>query len=158
MLALSIIIVLGVGLGIVAFFPVDAAPLHGHASFYLPAAAHASNALLAPLDDTPTPTETPQQPQQQVVMQGHITLAGRGNPPDPRWSIPLTLTTRLGGPGGPIDQYAVVTDQSGYFTVTLPTTGTYEFHVKNPIMLANAASAGMVVGTNPVDLGLLKAG
>jgi subtilisin family serine protease len=104
---------------------------------------------------TPTRTATPLSV---VQVRGHVLLQGRPAPPDPRWSVPVTLTLRL-SPAGPTTEYTgITTDNSGYFTVTAPTPGTYDWRVKNPQTIANAGTVSLSLGTNAVEMALLVAG
>ena len=98
-----------------------AAPMTPGSNPVMVAGAPARAALNAPADD--------------VVLQGHITLFGRGTPPNSRWSVPITLTTQIGAED-PVD-YLLTTDEAGYFTATMPVDGTYNWWVKNPQTLAN---------------------
>ncbi len=104
---------------------------------------------------TNTPTNTPTDVA--VELSGHIGLQGRPVPPDPRWSVPVTFTLRL-TEGGPDYNYSTTTDASGYFTVTAPGPGVYNYRVKNPQTLANAGSDTLASGTNNVEVGTLLAG
>ncbi len=110
---------------------------------------------------TNTPTNTPlpptSSPTSVVVIVGHVTIQGRPAQPNPRQSVPITLTLKLSG-GGPESNYSATTDASGYFTVTAPGPGAYDYRVKNPQTLANAGNAALANGTNAVEMGLLLTG
>ena len=110
-----------------------------------------------PATSTSTRTSTPT-PAPPVVLRGHAQLQGRPAPPHQAWSVPMTLT--LTGSGGVSQDYPVVTDYSGYYTLTLSTAGpgTYNWRCKNPPTLATAGMAVLVRGTNNVDMGTLRAG
>ena len=70
------------------------------------------------------------------------------------------MTVTLTGSGGVSRDYPVVTDHSGYYTLTLTTAGpgAYNWRCKNPQTLATAGAAVLVGGTNNVDMGTLRAG
>lgn len=72
-------------------------------------------------------------------------------------SVPITLTLRLAA-GGPDNEYSATTDTSGFFTVTVPTTGLYNWRVKHAQNLANAGSVSLLSGANSQEMGLLLAG
>ncbi|MBC7261063.1 MAG: hypothetical protein H5T63_03535, partial [Chloroflexi bacterium] len=100
--------------------------------------------------DGPSPTPTPTTVA--CTLRGCVTLQGRPTPPNPRWSVPLTVTV------GSID-YAVTTDVSGCFTVTGLTPGTYDIRVKNTHTLSNIRrNYVLAVGMNEVQMGELKEG
>ena len=112
---------------------------------------------------TSTPTNTPTNtatntPTPLVVVRGHVLLQGRPAPPDPRWSVPVTLTLRL-SPSGPTTEYTgLTTDNSGYFTITAPAPGTYDYRVKNPQTISNSGIATLIASTNTVEMGTLLEG
>jgi hypothetical protein len=100
---------------------------------------------------TPIATATPS-----VSLVGHITMQGRLAQPNPRQSVPVSVTLRV---GGSTTGYDVTTDQSGFFTITTGlTTGSYNWRVKHAQTLANAGSANLAPGTNQVEMGLMLAG
>jgi hypothetical protein len=101
----------------------------------------------------PTPTSTPVSAQ----IRGHVTIQGRPAQPNALQSVPVTFTLRLTS-GGPDTNYSTTTDASGYFTVTAPTAGTYNFRVKNPQTMANGGSATLAVGVTTQEMGLLLMG
>lgn len=92
-----------------------------------------------------------------ATLVGHITMQGRAAQPSAAQSVPITLTLRLAG-GGPDNEYSTTTDASGFFTVTAPGPGTYNWRVKNPQVLANAGSTTLANGANSQEMGLLRAG
>jgi hypothetical protein len=98
---------------------------------------------------TPTPTQTPIA----CTIQGSVTLQRPNKPaPDPSWVVPLTVS--VGG-----SSHSATTDQSGNFTVTGLTAGTYNIRVKNSHTLANLKSAvTLVPGTNSISFGTLLEG
>jgi hypothetical protein len=110
--------------------------------------------------DTPTSTPTvtatftPTPPLPTLL--AHVLQQGKPAPPDPRWSVPLTLTLTLGNSSW--EYTAITTDQSGYFTVTAPSTGTFDWRVKNSHTLANSGLVVISAGTNTVEMGLLREG
>jgi hypothetical protein len=88
----------------------------------------------------------------------HVTNKGRVTQPNARQSVPITFTMSLTS-SGPDSNYSTNTDTSGFFTVTAPAAGTYNYRVKNPQTLANAANGVLLVsGTNQVEMGTLLAG
>jgi serine protease AprX len=107
---------------------------------------------------TPSPTVTPTfTPGAEPVLHGHVTLQGRPFPPDPRWSVPVTLSLRLGG--NPGSELNAVTDDRGYFTVTVATgPGTYAWRVKQAHTLANSGNAAISSGYNDLEMGQLAEG
>ena len=102
---------------------------------------------------TPTSTATPAG----TTLVGHITMQSRLPQPNAAQSVPVTMTLRLAS-GGPDNEYSATTDASGFFTVTAPAPGTYNWRVKNPRALANAGSVTLVSGANSKEMGLLLAG
>jgi hypothetical protein len=103
---------------------------------------------------TPTPTNTPAT----ALVVGHVNLQGRGTQPNPRQSQPITFTLRLQS-GGPDTNYSTTTDSSGFFTVTAPAPGIYNYRVKNPQTLANSGTGAVIgSGTNQLEMGLLLTG
>src|SRR5207249_323971 len=102
---------------------------------------------------SPTPTGTPSG----ATLIGHITMQARAPQPSAAQSVPITLTLRLLS-GGPDNEYSTTTDVSGFFTVTAPGPGTYNWRVKNPQTLANAGSVTLANGANSREMGLLLAG
>lgn len=105
---------------------------------------------------TPTLTPTETAPPASVLV-GHITLQGRGAQPNPRQSVPLDVTLRVGG--GSATQYSLTTDQSGFFTITTGLTpGSYTWRVKHTKYLAASGAATLGEGTNNVEMGLLLGG
>lgn len=111
-----------------------------------------TNTATSTSTSTPSPTDTT--PETGVVVRGHFSPTGRGTAPDPRWSIPLTLTTRLNSTGV-LSQFIVVSDQNGYFTATLTTGGNYDLRIKNSLSLANSVNTTLQVATNTVEFGTL---
>ncbi len=111
--------------------------------------------------DTPTNTPTPipptSSPTSVVMIVGHVTIQGRPAQPNARQSVPITFTLKLSG-GGPESSYSTTTDASGFFTVTAPGPGAYDYRVKNPQTLANSGGATLANGTNSVEMGLLLEG
>src|SRR5207248_782017 len=91
-----------------------------------------------------TPTDTPTS---SAILQGHVLLQGRPAPPDPRWSVPLTLTLRPSGGGAATEYTGLTTDNSGYFSVAAPGPGAYNWRVKNPQTLSNVGTTTLASGT-----------
>jgi len=54
--------------------------------------------------------------------------------------------------------YSATTDSSGFFTVTVPSPGTYGWRVKNPQTLANSGSVVLVSSPTQQEMGLLRVG
>ena len=52
--------------------------------------------------------------------QATVLLQGRPAPPDPTWSVPLTVTLTLSGQGAPAYSFAPTTDASGCLLYTSP--------------------------------------
>ena len=80
-----------------------------------------------------------------LYLHGHVLLQGRPNPPDPHWAVPVSGLFLPTGLGLPI-YFAGITDESGYFTVTLASAvppGTYQWWVKNTQTLANGGSVAI---------------
>ncbi len=100
---------------------------------------------------TATPTDV------SVTLRGHVLLQGRPNPPDARWAIVVEFTLRLTS-GSTYYNYIQPADTSGYFTITAPGPGSYNYRVKNPQTLANSGSVTLVIGTNNLEVGTLLDG
>lgn len=99
---------------------------------------------------TPTPTETVSA----SAIQGSVTLQRPNQPPpSPSWSVPLTVM--VGG-----TPHAVTTDQSGNFTLSGLTPGTYDISVKNPHTLRNIKTGVTLAAgtTHPLGFGTLLEG
>jgi hypothetical protein len=78
------------------------------------------------------------------ILNGSVMLERLGvTPPNPSWSIPLTL--RICSGGSPGDAFITSTDQSGHFSVAVP-GGTHDFLIKNSHTMANYV-AGITVPT-----------
>jgi hypothetical protein len=99
------------------------------------------------------PTPTPTQTGTASTIQGSVTLQRPGKPaPDPSWQVPLTV--KIGS-----IPYAVTTDQSGNFTLSGLTPGTYDILVKNVHTLSNVRrNHTLVSGPNLIHMGELKEG
>jgi hypothetical protein len=121
--------------------------------------------------DTPTYTATPtgtptytatSTPLVNLSLIGHVTIAGRPDPPSPLQSVTVTLELRPLG-GGPLLSYTSTTDNYGYITVTtdlLPglVPGSYNWRIKNAQTLALSGSANLTAGVNQVEMGVFKEG
>jgi subtilisin family serine protease len=94
-----------------------------------------------------------------ISITGTVLLAGRDNPPDARWSIPLSLSIAPQG-GAAIIATTVVTDNTGAFTFTsgLLTPGTYDLWIKNARSLGRRLVVTLTAGSNAVSFGLLREG
>src|SRR5207302_9374872 len=75
--------------------------------------------------------------------------------PNALQSVPVTLTLDSG-----VSQanFNATTDQTGFFTVTAPSPGIYNWRVKNPQTLANSGSVTLMGGTTQQEMGLLREG
>ncbi|MFL5731609.1 MAG: dockerin type I domain-containing protein, partial [Chloroflexia bacterium] len=91
------------------------------------------------------------------TLTGHITTQGRPTQPNGLQSVPVTLTLRLAS-GGPDNEYSATTDASGFFTVSVPTTGIYNWRVKGQQTLATAGSVTISPGLNSQEMGLQLTG
>ncbi len=96
-----------------------------------------------------------------ILIQGHVTLQ-RPNapPPDPSWSVPLTITLSLPGATTPVYTWRTQTDEQGDFDlVDTFTPGTYDVRVKNVHTLRNLKRNVLLTGgANTLDLGTLREG
>ena len=91
--------------------------------------------------------------------QASVLLQGRPAPPDPAWSVPLTVTLTLSGQGAPAYSFAPTTDASGAFTLTGIVPGTYDLRVKHSHTLQNRQTVTLAAGANPpVAVGVLREG
>jgi hypothetical protein len=90
-----------------------------------------------------------------TVLRGHVTIQGRPAQPNALQSVPITLTLKLGGSE---TNYSTTTDASGFFTVTAPGPGNYDYRVKTAQTLANSGNVALALGNNNVELGLLATG
>jgi hypothetical protein len=105
------------------------------------------NVLAAP---SPTPTPYPR-------LVGHVTIQGRPAQPNALQSVPITFTLKVAG-GGPENNYSTNTDASGFFTITSPGPGLYNWRVKNPQTMANSGSVTVSAGVTNQEMGLLRMG
>ena len=107
--------------------------------------------------DQPTPTPTPTAVT--GYLNGLIALERPGvTPPDPSYSVPLTVTLCSGSTE--LGSYSTVSDQDGYFLVSLP-VGTYDILVKHSHTLTNKQNMITIyagITTIPVDFGILSEG
>lgn len=106
---------------------------------------------------TTTPINTPTSTPVALQLRGHVTIQGRPAQPDALQSVPVTFTLRLTS-GGPDYEYATSTDNSGFFTVTVPASGTYNWRVKDLQTLANAGNVTVLSGTTNQEMDLLLEG
>ena len=91
-------------------------------------------------------------------IQGSVTLQGRPTSPDPSWIEPLTVILTLPGQMDPIYSFTPTTDNSGHFTMSEITPGSYDVYVKNSHTLQNVKRVTLLPGANAVDFGTLKEG
>jgi hypothetical protein len=119
---------------------------------------------IAPVVPTPTPTITPSTPTPtpvpaEGILNGQVILERPGvPPPDASWSIPLSVTLCSGG--SEFEIYGAMTDQSGYFSVSI-VSGTYDILVKNIHSLANRVQSITIPSggsTGMIDFGTLQEG
>jgi hypothetical protein len=87
-----------------------------------------------------------------------VQLQGRPTPPDPSWSVPLTLTLTPSGGGSPVATCDTTSDQSGNFTCTGLPAGNYVGCVKSPRTLQECVNVTLVDGANSIDFGTLREG
>jgi plastocyanin len=93
---------------------------------------------------------------QVTQLRGHVTIQGRPAQPNALQSVPITFTLKSGSTE---TNYATTTDASGYFTVTAPTGGVYNWRVKHAQTLANSGSVTLTNGaTTNQEMGLLQMG
>ncbi|MFQ5342788.1 MAG: cohesin domain-containing protein, partial [Anaerolineae bacterium] len=89
---------------------------------------------------------------------GSVTLQGRPAPPDPSWSVPLSLSLTLSGESVPAYEFTPTTDESGTCTVSGIAPGTYQAQVKNGHTLQNTQTVTLTAGANNIDFGTLREG
>lgn len=124
----------------------------------------------APATPTATRTNTPTStPAGNPLLVGHVTWQSRPAQPDPLNVLPISLTLRLQSGGPDLEFTGMSTDASGFFTVTAPAAGLYNWRVKsaqpmpvptdnNPGFLATSGSANLTAGTTTnVEMGLQRA-
>jgi hypothetical protein len=100
----------------------------------------------------PTLTPTPN-----ARLVGHVTIEGRPGQPSALQSVPITFTLKVSG--GAENNYSTNTDASGFFTITSPAPGLYNWRIKNPQTLANSGSVTLPSsGTTQQEMGLLREG
>jgi len=93
------------------------------------------------------------------TIDGSVTLQGRPAPPNSQWSIPLVVKVYNPGVPTPIATYGVSTDNSGHFSIPNVAIGIYHISVKNAQTLQVVKlSQAIVLGTNTINFGTLKAG
>src|SRR5438270_6199922 len=86
-----------------------------------------------------------------AIIRGHVLLMGRPTPPEPRWSVPVSVSLQSSLGDYTLEQ-ASITDQSGYFTITSELApGVYAWRAKNPQTLANAGTTTVASGTNTIE-------
>ncbi len=101
-----------------------------------------------------SPTPTPSS----ARLVGHVTIEGRPAQPNALQSVTITFTLKVAG-GGPENNYSANTDASGFFTITSPGPGLYNWRVKNQQTLANSGSVTLPSsGTTQQEMGLLREG
>ena len=108
---------------------------------------------------TATPTATSTSTPVPVQIVGHVNWQGRGNQPDARQMMPVSLTLRSTAGGVSTDFSWQVTDASGNFTITTSLSpGPYTWRARGPVYLANSGTFTLTQGINNVDMGLMRTG
>lgn len=119
---------------------------------------------------TPTPSVTPTATRTELpvgsgMLQGQVTLQGRGAPPTPAWQVPLNVRLFLPGDNLPAYQFDTTTDVSGTFSVPgAETPGlfatNYDIKVKNAQALQAVQPGVILTDTAPTQqsFGLLRGG
>jgi hypothetical protein len=92
-----------------------------------------------------------------TVLVGHVTVQGRQAQPSDLQSVPVTLTLKSASSGVSTD-YSSSTDINGFFTVTVPATGTYSYRVKNFQTLAYSGNLTVSGSTTNKEMGALAEG
>jgi hypothetical protein len=100
---------------------------------------------------TDTPTATPV-----AVLAGQVTLEGRPAPPAPAWSVPLRVNLYPPAGGPTSFSCAPTTDETGAFTCSGFTPGSYVACVKHSHTLQNCINVTLGSGSNGVDFGTLR--
>ncbi len=114
-----------------------------------------TSAVLAPQPVVP-PTVTPSS--EQAILNGRVTLEGRGNPPSAQWVIPLQVTLVALAGNLPNITSTVATAPDGSFQVTTITPGAYAVMVRGAHTLQRVINVTLQAGSNTVDLGTLPEG
>jgi RHS repeat-associated protein len=100
---------------------------------------------------------SPAQPATAITIRGHVLLAGRPGPPDPRWVIVVTAT--LASATGTCLDFTTLTDSSGYFTVSQELApGDYQWRIKSSQSQANSGNVTLIAGSNLIEMGTLRMG
>ncbi|MEM7797969.1 MAG: family 16 glycosylhydrolase [Chloroflexota bacterium] len=89
---------------------------------------------------------------------GSVALVGRGDEPNSRWIVDLTVEIYPSDPQASVGEYSVTTDETGQFTAAGIPAGTYYVAVKAPFSLKNVEEVTLEEGDNVVDFGELKVG
>jgi plastocyanin len=115
--------------------------------------------VLSGCGQTPTPTATP-------VLVGHVNWEGRPAQPHRLQVLPITLTLKMGSTE--VNYSTRLTDQYGFFTMTLGTLpgGLYDWRVDDsttalhsPNYLANSGTVSLAgAPVTGVEMGLMRAG
>lgn len=95
-----------------------------------------------------------------TVFNGHISLPGRGTPPNPSWQIPLQVSFLAPGTSVVLFSASPTTDGSGAFAVSNVPPATYDVKIKFAQALSKETLNFTVTpGNNPVkEFGLLAVG
>ena len=96
--------------------------------------------------------------EEQMTVNGSVTLQGRPSPPEPTWSVPLSVTLTIPGESQPAYSLSVMTDENGTFTLTDIEPGTYQIALKKSTTLQNIQLETLVAGHNSIHFGELREG
>lgn len=89
---------------------------------------------------------------------GNVLLQGRPTPPHSTYSVSVHVVVTPSGGGAAVYDGNVTTDDSGNFTISGLTPGSYTIWVKHANTLANSTTTTLSGGANVVNLGTLRAG
>ncbi|MEM7797743.1 MAG: dockerin type I domain-containing protein [Chloroflexota bacterium] len=95
---------------------------------------------------------------QTANLTGTLAFVGRGTAPNAQWVEPLTVTLHAAGIVTPTYSFNTTTDQSGQFTVSGMTPGTYAVGVKTPNSLRIVQQVTLTAGSNTASFGTLAGG
>lgn len=93
-----------------------------------------------------------------ATLDGFITLQSHPTPPDPSWSVPLSVTLTIPGESRAVYEFTPTTDENGHFSVAAIEPGTYDVRVKKSTTLRNLVTVTLGAGHNSVSLGSLLEG
>jgi hypothetical protein len=92
------------------------------------------------------------------LLAGNVLLQGGSGPTTPRWSVPLDVTLTPAGGGPPSFSCTPMSDAVGGFRCSGFSPGDYVVCAKHSHTLQRCAAATLGMGSNTVDLGMLKEG